>query len=171
MWVGVQVGKITRSGDGDYPVGVRIRLAAQYAHGINLNRSPFTRFASFREEMSMSDHDFIQDLVTQTVMSRRSFIKWSAAVGGTAALLAGGFELEQALAATREVVPTADSIIWSACVVNCGSRCPLRLSVKDGIPSSASTRITPAPTPSTRRSALVRARPLGAPAHLHPPTG
>src|SRR5664279_4471426 len=81
--------------------------------------------------MSMSDNAFLQDLVTHTVMSRRSFVKWSAAVGGTAALLASGFELEKVLA-TRDLPPVPDNVIWSACVVNCGSRCPLLLSVKDG---------------------------------------
>ena len=79
----------------------------------------------------MSDNEFIKDLVTSTVMTRRSFMKWSAAVGGSAALFAGAADLETALA-SRDTVPEADEIVWSACVVNCGSRCPLRLHVKDG---------------------------------------
>ncbi|MFN8452198.1 MAG: molybdopterin-dependent oxidoreductase, partial [Anaerolineae bacterium] len=77
----------------------------------------------------MSDNAFIQNLVTDTVLTRRSFMKWSAALGGTAALVASGLELAQA---TRDLPPTPDKIVWSACVVNCGSRCPLRLHVKDG---------------------------------------
>ena len=44
----------------------------------------------------MSDNEFLKDLVTDTVMSRRSFVKWSAALGGTAALVASGFELPAA---------------------------------------------------------------------------
>lgn len=27
----------------------------------------------------------------------------------------------------------ADKLVWSLCNVNCGSRCPLRLHVKDGV--------------------------------------
>lgn len=77
----------------------------------------------------MSDNDFIQDLVTNTVLTRRSFMKWSAALGGSAALVASGLELAQA---TRDLPPTADKVVWSACMVNCGSRCPVRLHVKDG---------------------------------------
>ena len=78
----------------------------------------------------MSDNAFLADVVTNAVMSRRSFIKWSAALGGTAALVAGG--VEHTLAETRDLPPTPDSLVWSACHVNCGSRCPLLLHVKDG---------------------------------------
>ncbi|MBZ0296390.1 MAG: molybdopterin-dependent oxidoreductase [Anaerolineae bacterium] len=77
----------------------------------------------------MSDNEFLKDLVTDTVMTRRSFMKWSAALGGTAVLAANGLEFAQAV---RDVPPTPDEIVWSACVVNCGSRCPLMLHVKDG---------------------------------------
>ncbi len=79
----------------------------------------------------MSDNEFLQDLVTQTVMSRRSFMKWSAVVGGAGSVVASGLEFSRALA-VRDTAPEVDDVIWSACVVNCGSRCPLRLSVKDG---------------------------------------
>ena len=79
----------------------------------------------------MSDNEFLQDLVTKTVLTRRSFVKWSAVLGGATALALSGLDLELAQA-TRDLPPTPDSVVWSACVVNCGSRCPLRLSVKDG---------------------------------------
>ena len=79
----------------------------------------------------MSDNAFIQDLVTKTVLTRRSFMKWSAVLGGTTALTLSGLDLEMAQA-TRDLPPSPDAVVWSACVVNCGSRCPLRLSVKDG---------------------------------------
>ena len=79
----------------------------------------------------MSNSEFLQDLVTDTVMTRRSFIKWSAAVGGSAALFANAASVETALA-SRDEVPVADRIVWQSCMVNCGSRCPLRLHVKDG---------------------------------------
>ncbi len=69
-------------------------------------------------------------------MTRRSFNKWTAAVGGTTALVASGITLlplsvASTTAQAVEGVPDAKTT-WSACVVNCGSRCPLRLQVKDG---------------------------------------
>lgn len=69
-------------------------------------------------------------------MSRRSFNKWSAAVGGSAALVATGVKLLP-LSVSSTAAHAAEGIedaktTWSACVVNCGSRCPLRLQVKDG---------------------------------------
>lgn len=80
----------------------------------------------------MAENSLIQDLVTSTVMSRRSFVKWSAVLGGSAYLSHFGIDGAQPVHASRDVVPTADRIVWSACHVNCGSRCPLRLHVKDG---------------------------------------
>ena len=69
-------------------------------------------------------------------ITRRSFNKWTAAVGGTSALVASGVTLlplsvAPTTAEAVEGVPDATTT-WSACVVNCGSRCPLRLQVKDG---------------------------------------
>lgn len=76
--------------------------------------------------------------------SRRSFLAWSAAVGGTTALMTTGcsadFDLFDPTATTppgaqpkgeAEGDPTADRTVWSACTVNCGSRCPVKLQVKD----------------------------------------
>ncbi len=68
--------------------------------------------------------------------NRRTFLKWSAAVGGTAALATTATNLGMpgvtAEAAAVEGIADADKTVWSACTVNCGSRCPLRLQVKDG---------------------------------------
>ena len=80
----------------------------------------------------MADIDFIKDVVTSTVMSRRSFVKWSAALGGTTYLASSGFAPLNTAQASRDTVPEAEKIVWSACHVNCGSRCPLRLHIKDG---------------------------------------
>ena len=70
-------------------------------------------------------------------VSRRSVLKWSAAVGGGAAFVGAG-----AYASTLPGVGSEnavgltpadeDKIVWSSCNVNCGSRCPLRMVVKDG---------------------------------------
>lgn len=66
--------------------------------------------------------------------TRRSFLKWSGVAGGTAVLSSsispGGTLIP---AAKAEGIAGADNIVWNACTVNCGSRCPLRLQVKDGV--------------------------------------
>lgn len=79
----------------------------------------------------MNENAFLNDLVTDSVMSRRSFMKWSAALGSAAALVTSGFEFAEAVA--RDVAPAPDNVVWSCCTVNCGSRCPLRYFVKDGV--------------------------------------
>ncbi|MBM9432514.1 DMSO/selenate family reductase complex A subunit [Flaviflexus equikiangi] len=67
-------------------------------------------------------------------LSRRSFVKWSGVAGGSAALVATAAQLGMPQARSEAVdgVADAEATVWSACVVNCGSRCPLRLQVKDG---------------------------------------
>lgn len=78
-------------------------------------------------------------VTTEPGVSRRTFLGWSAAVAGTSALVGTGLVVfdrmpgvGEAQAATAEGMVDADRTVWSACVVNCGSRCPLRLQVKDG---------------------------------------
>lgn len=80
----------------------------------------------------MPENDLIESLVTNTIMSRRTFNKWSAALGGTALLAGNGLLELDHIQETRDVVPEADRVVWQSCMVNCGSRCPLRLHVKDG---------------------------------------
>jgi anaerobic dimethyl sulfoxide reductase subunit A len=81
----------------------------------------------------MSEEKFLGDLVTETLMSRRSFMKWSAALGGAAALASTGLaSVLPTEAATTSAAASDGEWIWSACVVNCGSRCPLQLKVVDG---------------------------------------
>lgn len=66
-------------------------------------------------------------------LSRRSLIKSSAI--GSLALAAGGlslpFSLRATAAALQQAGRTDDKVVWGACSVNCGSRCALRLHVKD----------------------------------------
>jgi anaerobic dimethyl sulfoxide reductase subunit A len=88
----------------------------------------------------MSEKNFIKKALTETVMTRRSFLKWSAALGGTAAL-AGGLNfglktVEKAAAAGPEEIMTV------GCYHNCGGRCILGAVVKDG----TVTRLVPDPT-------------------------
>ncbi|MCC7207202.1 MAG: twin-arginine translocation signal domain-containing protein, partial [Anaerolineae bacterium] len=82
----------------------------------------------------MPENALLDDLVTSTLMSRRTFHKWSAALGAAAML--GAHELAADVTpadASRDAVPVADKVVWQSCMVNCGSRCPLRLHVKDGV--------------------------------------
>lgn len=75
---------------------------------------------------------------TPTPVSRRKFLQWSGLVGGAAVattavsgtLLRGTPGVGAAEAA--EGSSTDSKFVWSACTVNCGSRCPLRLQVEDG---------------------------------------
>lgn len=69
---------------------------------------------------------------------RRSFLKWSGIAGGGVALVGTGvsFGLLPGVGPANAVSPAAagaaDKIVWSSCNVNCGSRCPLRMQVRDG---------------------------------------
>lgn len=63
-------------------------------------------------------------------LSRRRFLQWSAVAGGAAGAMGlGGCGLQPR---EQNAPATEDAVVWSACTVNCGSRCPLRLAVKDG---------------------------------------
>ena len=67
-------------------------------------------------------------------ISRRTLVKSTAI--GSLALAAGGislpFGLKSAAAAVKDdVQPAEDKVVWGACSVNCGSRCALRLHVRD----------------------------------------
>jgi anaerobic dimethyl sulfoxide reductase subunit A len=77
--------------------------------------------------------------VAQEDLSRRSFLKWSAVVGGGAAVAGAGWKLglvpigeDAAQASLLGGSSAAGKMVWSSCNVNCGSRCPLRLSVVNG---------------------------------------
>ena len=75
-------------------------------------------------------------------VSRRTAMK-TLGMGGLA-MAAGGISLpfaptplvagiRQVHAATSDVPGVGDKVVWSACTVNCGSRCPLRMHVQDGV--------------------------------------
>ena len=82
----------------------------------------------------MSDQNILTQALTNTLLSRRTFLKWSAALGGTAALacggLNGGFQTV-AQAASDSAAATAGEWIPAACWHNCGGRCFLKALVKD----------------------------------------
>ncbi|WP_337264418.1 MULTISPECIES: dimethylsulfoxide reductase subunit A [unclassified Serratia (in: enterobacteria)] len=69
--------------------------------------------------------------------SRRKLVK-SSAIGGLA-LAVGGISLPFSRQAGADTSPTTpatkqpdEKVVWSACTVNCGSRCPLRMHITDG---------------------------------------
>lgn len=63
-------------------------------------------------------------------INRRTLVKSTAI--GSLALAAGGFSLPFTLrSAAAAVQQASEKVIWGACSVNCGSRCALRLHVKD----------------------------------------
>ncbi|VUC81327.1 anaerobic dimethyl sulfoxide reductase subunit A subunit [Raoultella terrigena] len=66
-------------------------------------------------------------------LSRRTLIKSSAI--GSLALAAGAvslpFSLRGAAAAVHQATQGEERVVWGACSVNCGSRCALRLHVRD----------------------------------------
>jgi len=90
----------------------------------------------------MTENNFLTKTLNETLLTRRSFLKWSAALGGTAAL-AGGLKVglkavERATAASEEQTLTV------ACYHNCGGRCILAAKVKDG----TVMRLIPDPDPT-----------------------
>lgn len=83
----------------------------------------------------MSDKDIITKTLTETALTRRSFLKWSAALGGTAALVGGinyGLKaIDHAAAQSEGKWITAPC--WHNC--SCGnSRCLIKAYVVDGVP-------------------------------------
>ncbi|MGD2155906.1 MAG: molybdopterin-dependent oxidoreductase [Anaerolineales bacterium] len=81
----------------------------------------------------MSDENFLLKTLNDTVLSRRSFLKWSAALGGTAAL-AGGLGVGlKAIENAAEQEAAEGKWISAACWHNCGGRCVNKAYVVDGV--------------------------------------
>jgi anaerobic dimethyl sulfoxide reductase subunit A len=80
----------------------------------------------------MSEKDFLTKALTETALTRRSFLKWSAALGGAAAL-AGGVGV--GLKKVKDVAQAAPEGKWVsvACWHNCGGRCANYGYVVDGV--------------------------------------
>jgi anaerobic dimethyl sulfoxide reductase subunit A len=79
----------------------------------------------------MTEKNFLKKTLNETVLTRRSFLKWSAALGG-AASVAGGLNYGLT-AAKNAVAQTEGKWITAACWHNCGGRCPNYALVKDGV--------------------------------------
>jgi anaerobic dimethyl sulfoxide reductase subunit A len=95
--------------------------------------------------------------LTETALTRRSFLKWSAALGGAAALAGGvNYGLK---AAERAAAAGESSWVPVACWHNCGGRCLLKAQVQDGVVTrikSDDTHLDSADYPQQR--ACVRGR-------------
>ncbi len=110
----------------------------------------------------MSQENVITKALNDTVLSRRTFLKWSGALGGTA-VLAGG--LNFGLKATAPVVEQASTAagegqwITAACWHNCGGRCLVKAEVVDGVVRRVKTDDTHLDTPDfPQQRACVRGR-------------
>lgn len=80
----------------------------------------------------MSDKDYLTKTLTDTALSRRSFLKWSAAMGGAAAL-AGGVKYGLKVAESAAAQQDEGKWLPVACWHNCGGRCLNVGLVKDGV--------------------------------------
>ncbi len=84
----------------------------------------------------MNDDNFLTKTLNDAVLSRRSFLKWSSALGGTAALTSGlafGLDVVQQ-AAAADTASSEGEWITAACWHNCGGqRCVLKAQVVDGV--------------------------------------
>jgi anaerobic dimethyl sulfoxide reductase subunit A len=84
----------------------------------------------------MSKENFITEALNETVLSRRTFLKWSGALGGAVALTGGiDFGLQAARTPLQEESLPSDKGQWmtAACWHNCGGRCVNKALVVDGI--------------------------------------
>ena len=87
----------------------------------------------------MTEKNFLTKALTDTVLSRRSFLKWSAALGGTAALAGGVKYGLKAAEAAAQAAETEGKWVSVACWHNCGGRCLNTALVKDGVVISQKT--------------------------------
>ena len=75
----------------------------------------------------------ISDAVLAAEVSRRSLVKTTALGGLALASTTFTAPFTRIANAAERLSPSNEKIIWSACTVNCGSRCPLRMHVVDGV--------------------------------------
>ena len=95
----------------------------------------------------MSEKDFLSKALADIVLTRRSFLKWSTALGGTA-LLAGGVSYGlKAVEAMAVKAANEEKWVSVSCWHNCGGRCANYALVKDGVVIQQKTDDTHPDTP------------------------
>ena len=81
----------------------------------------------------MTEKNYLTKVITENALSRRSFIKWSAALSGTAALAGGlNFGLKTVEAAAESAQTSQGEWRTAICWHNCGGRCLLQAYVVNG---------------------------------------
>ncbi len=80
----------------------------------------------------MTDNNFLIKALNDTVLTRRSFLKWSTALGGVA-MVTGGLKSGLKMAETAAKATDEGEWISAACWHNCGGRCLIKAQVKDGV--------------------------------------
>jgi anaerobic dimethyl sulfoxide reductase subunit A len=109
----------------------------------------------------MSESKFLNKALDDTMLTRRSFLKWSAALGGTAAI-AGGFSYGLRTAevlAEESLEGNQGEWIPAACWHNCGGRCLLKAHVVDGVVTRVKSDDTHPDSPDfPQQRACVRGR-------------
>ena len=97
----------------------------------------------------MSDQNILTQALTNTLISRRTFLKWGAVLGG-AATFAGGMSVglkSTVDAAPPQVAPPESKWVAAACWHNCGGRCLLKAQVVNGVVTRVKTDDTHADSP------------------------
>ncbi len=90
-----------------------------------------------------------KDNLLANPLARRSFLKWSAALGGSAALTGGlNFNLEKGVQMGQQAAAASEAqVIRVGCPAhNCGGRCLLRATVVDGVITRLETDDRPTDT-------------------------
>ncbi|HEX9016144.1 MAG TPA: twin-arginine translocation signal domain-containing protein, partial [Chloroflexota bacterium] len=81
----------------------------------------------------MNDDNFLTTALTENPLSRRSFLKWTAALGGAAAVSGAGLKLGLGAAeGAPDHAPAQGNWVTAACWHNCGGRCLIKGYVQDG---------------------------------------
>lgn len=81
----------------------------------------------------MPEKDFLTKALTDVILSRRSFVKWSAVLGGAAAVAGGVSAGLNTMNASAENAGENGKWVPAACWGNCGGRCLNLAYVEDGI--------------------------------------
>lgn len=107
----------------------------------------------------MSNKDFLTKTLSDVMLTRRSFLKWSAALGGTAALAGGVRYGLKAVEAAAENAQKEGKWVAASCWHNCGGRCMLKAQVVDGTVVRVKTDDTHPDSPDyPQQRACVRGR-------------